>query len=520
MNAKQETEDHISPTGDILLPGRHEGVSRTNSFVEFLAENSEVVDEYVMQSRAYRLEDRGWRSSPSLDALTDEFIGTLARSQRLRIDIRRRGELRKRFSTIIFDIDQDSSIQGTQWNNRIHQSKEMFKFLTGQERSEIERISDLIDEMADDYHEAIGPFRESVKTLEREMMSRFYDYLIGGETHIQDVATFLTVQKYLPERERVRPFLVTLADDVNSARKNRRESIIGQGANVWSRMLKESPDRDRLEGFWGVAKDDTAIINSLQFALAVVNKLHPDEPVEIDFVNVDIDTVMAFLPSIQAWPPFMRTAYEQYIDDTFPRPVEQIRVALEQFRQGTSTSLISGGLFQKEEIQVGRKRDKSGRTTGSINPDEQRKAHQERKEGRKPTLVLVQRLGLPTYIATHFLVPIDEGEREEYLNKVAKKYAEGDTRMRVDIENMVDSLLEDPFGLGTKKLVGVKLVIDNHKLHIYRFAPEKRGYSLQLQHHKSKSMRVTYIVLEEDGRTLLGLEDIMTHAEFDEKFAN
>ena len=350
-------------------------------------------------------------------------------------------------------------------------------------------------------------------------MSRFYEYLTDDEMHIKDVMIFLSGQEFDLQRQRIRPLLVALAEDEKNARKERKESTIDRGVKVWIDAYKKLPDKDMLKSFWDVAKKDQTITDFLSFAVEVVNHTHPEQPLNITIVSADNDTIISLLPPLHTWPIHMKVAYEQHVVNSFSQPVGQIRVALSQYPRETSSSLIPAVLFSREEVQAGRRRNESRqRTNHSIITEEPGKS-EERKETMKPTLVLLHRTGTANETDTHFLKSVDESERDGYISKVADRYAEGDLRMKSDIEKILDSLVQDPFGLGTKKLVDEEVVIRRRKRSLYRLAPDKRGYSLRLLHDRSKNLRITYVVMEENGQTYLGIEGIRTHAEFDDKFA-
>lgn len=140
------------------------------------------------------------------------------------------------------------------------------------------------------------------------------------------------------------------------------------------------------------------------------------------------------------------------------------------------------------------------------------------KEDQKKPEYKIGMVDKVLYGKRSFIRLLTGAEVGEYFKKRAEELASSDERMLKDINTIISSVQNDPYGPGTKKLRAMRVTIGLKGFPLRSFNPIGRT-GLVFLHPESGPLRVVYTLAKEGEQNVIVLEGIYTHEEYDKKFS-
>ena len=134
----------------------------------------------------------------------------------------------------------------------------------------------------------------------------------------------------------------------------------------------------------------------------------------------------------------------------------------------------------------------------------------EKRERPNYKIVIIRR-GEPVELTGEF--------RERYINDIADQFSGNDPIMRDDVHKIMDSLQEDPWGLGVGKLTDFKTTSLDQKrsLSLRRYRADRRP-GVPIGSSKAKILRAVFYFDPRAYPNTVFVDEILHHADFDIKY--
>lgn len=482
--------------------------STETGFNSFLTENTELLEELESSTRELRNEDRGRRKDPVLDEFVSETMALIKRNGQVSFRVKP-DEFKRLFIASIFDENPESSSLSS---HALYGDVVIQK--AGITSSEEDRIVNKFDEYADEYHEVIAPLRDARNQARQSVHKEFVEYLLNSPENMGHFGDFLMDPSRKQDRENVRAFLQFLAEKVH---KNKPLTYLDQAVDIWKEGFVNNPNpdilrrfiRDRLTPETGERDGGDIFLSGMRFGIEV-SRSSLDAGDEFSQQSEE-DVLLNFL-SANEWPGEVRSRYNRYIANEYLQEVSRVGAGLYTYRQTGDTVASADEIFRALETNKRRKKRSGKQREMTLE-----KNGTDSQEGGSEYKVAMSKVHSDQFSYTSaVLEDYTQEDLKAWLVKRAGKIAPHDGRMAKDLENMIENLRRNPYGFGTRKMMGEVLRVGHQIYSLRRLAPDRRGVGLPLSHELSRDLRVTYAV--DDKSKLFILEGIYTHPEFEEKF--
>lgn len=493
-----------------ITPDYREQTTPQNSFVNFVEENRQEFSGLSSLTRELRGEEAGRRSSPSFEYLVQEGIN-ITQQSRGTINSKIESQMRRLLTDAVFG-SQDS--KGDAGKGIIDRLSSAYMRLDPEQKRQLVDWETKTEELGNAYREARRAILSPLREIRGDLFGKFTGYLTGEYPHLFEFAEFLSGPNFRSHRENVRPFLVSLAENDFNARRERQEGILGRARTTWLKRAREDLLEEILPRWIRSVMSssrgrDPELAQWLRMGVELAKSVNKGSPTE-EITEGDIARILKEM-GFNRWPVDLRQSYTSFGFNEVSSVITNIQKSLEQFNMRAPQTSSPVVIF---EAPRPKKRDQRGKSLieAGVNESVEKPAEVEKRvypigvikkgvRGRDPFVSLLNEEGLARLI-----------------RKKADKIAKGDPGVRDDIEAIIASLREDPYGLGTKKLGARGVTIRQTPLDLRRLDPQER-INLPLHHEQSDRLRVLYTLFytEDEGPPMIVLfeDGIYTHDECD-----
>lgn len=466
-----------------------------NSFLRLIDENKDLFDRHSSLTYELRDEDRGWRNSPTIEPLVKMSIEILSilnpnindvNSKKMR---RLTEQVKARIMGLIFGSDDEIdtlTIKGLP-NLIFAQSRSTPKSLV---------LGKAFDEGITDFRtsfrEARSPLVSGVQESRAELFKKFEDFLLSNPSNIFAFGDFLSDKKnHGAEIEAIRPFLSSLVDSEQSLARDKKEGTLRRVVKKWTAELNERPTH--------------VIIDEL-----VISIKSPDirEWLEFAAQGEDIASFLKSRPDVSTWPSKLKKELTSFISSKYFNAFSSVERGLDQFKK----PLNSKSIPQRFDLKLTAGTEEVTADTGIKKPQENKKGITEITGRQKyPIGTLLREVG------KYSIKLLEEDGLKILLQRAASSLDPSDPRMLEDLKKIIMDLRESPYGPGTKKLVDKFVTVEYRSFPIRSINPDRRG--LSLDHPESTKTRIVYVIYRNEDGSVIGIEGIYKHDEYDKKFA-
>lgn len=465
-----------------------------NSFVLFIDQNKDLFDRHSSLTYELRDEVEGWRDSPTVDQIVNDYIDLIISivpktpsDKQLRKVSR---NIRKYLLIMLFSSpDEKDNITKREFRNKLFLAHK----INSQQVPAAIALYDRMMEFNKDFNEGKAPVAAEVQGSKVELSSKFKNYLLSDPNSIFAFRDFLLDKKYASTRAVIRPFLASFAQSEDRLAKDDKGEILGETVKKWVGEISEKGSPDLLDEFVASIKSPN-ILEWLEFAAQ----------------GEDIANSLKARSDFSAWPSELRKVFKVFVASKYRSTPGDIRKELDQFRK----PLTGKGFTQQYDFLGEETETVTVKAAIEKKPDNQKGTLEKTEKKKYPVGILTKEIGSSFEVRV-----LTEEELTGYLQKEANVLVASDSRMIKDIENIVQSLRVDPYGLGTRKLNAMFVQVGHRSLPVRSINPRKR-IGLSLEHPKSQEVRVAYVIYKngEGLGPVIGIEGIYRHEDYDRRF--
>lgn len=467
-----------------------------NSFARFIDENRDLFERHSSLTYELRDEEEGWKNSPTLDSVAEKNVELAfllypkANNLNSKAIRKVREQIKVSTAKVIFDNSSEK--------DRLIASALSYSFsLKARQTPKSDALSNAleesINEFRENYFEARQPLVSGIRESRAELMRKFEDFLLEDPFNLFAFGDFLSDKKnYGAQRESIRPFLVSLAETEQSLIRDKKEGTLRRVVKKWIDELKEKPNPATIDEFAASIKSPN-VLEWLEFAAQGKN----------------IADFLKSRPDVSTWTTELKNALTSFISSKYLGSLSSVEKELEQFRRPLTLKVSTQRFSAKLEAEMGKV---SVKIPGERPQDNNKEILEKPEKEKYPVGILTKEIGSGFEVRV-----LTEEELSFRLQKEADSLAPADQRMIADLEKILLSLQEDPYGLGTKKLTDKFVGVGNRSLPLRSINPRKR-MGLSLDHPESTRIRVTYVIDKNGDFPTIGIEGIYKHEEYDKKF--
>ncbi|MDO8583407.1 MAG: hypothetical protein Q7R51_02660 [bacterium] len=479
-----------------------EKLSLGNSFWQFAHDNRDLFNTHTVTTHALGEEEKGWKNSQTVDDLAASFVD-IGLAVLVNEDKTANGRtVRKYKDQAKRHILGIISISSQEEKDRL--IRKFIHFLPAKTHATLNQAKSMdnlqasLVELDGKFREARAPLVAQIQKSKTELSGKVKDYLLSSPTGIFDFLSFLSSEEYAQDREAIRPFLSSFAQNEERLAKDDKENVLSQAAKKWVGEFKERPTPEIMD----------------EFAVSIKS------PVILEWfgkLEVDIASFMRSHPTTAAWPSQLESEFSSFISSKYRSVIEETRSKLLTFRTPLTLKTLTETFYPEDEKEVKRvvetkspsKKTKKPKHAFSL-PDLEKWDIREVSEIR-PVGVLKDAGG------PYNVVWMGDDELDSYLRKKASHLDSSNPRVIEDLKKIVDSLRKDPYGLGTEKLTDKEVGVGNQKFPLRSINTRKR-IGISLEHPEARDCRVVYIIAKNKDGPIIGIEGIYKHDEYDKKF--
>lgn len=481
-----------------------------DSFARFIDGNRELFQRHAELTYDLRDEEKGWRKSLTLEKLVEVGMD-LGFSLKPSAQISNK-EIRRARERIRDDVA--GRVFGSQEESNVLSKADTFRgFAMGGKMNprsrELEKqLTEGVAEARQAFHKARGPIAEEVKESRGELYHKLKEFLLSHPSNIFNFRDFLADKRQGQEREAIKPFLISLAQSETRAAKEGKPSILEEAVKKGTEELVQNPSSIVIDEF-SLSIKSPKILGWLGFAADHAGK---SPQLAEDSIGDWIQRISAFLKTIdfKLAPPELRGELAAFVSAKYTTALGEIRKELGNFN--TSLSLKTLARSHISWPGKGSIEKKHPPVNDSATGEDNNGTKEAEKRKKYPIGVLRREPGKSFEVRI-----MTDSELADMIKEKAGVLGSRDLRMFEDLKRIVVSLREDPYGFGTKILSQMFVGVENKKLRIRSIDPGKR-IGLSLEHPESAQIRIAYVIYRNEGASVIGIEGIRNHKDYDSKF--
>lgn len=465
---------------------------RPNSFIDgFLASTKPLLEDLAQIQTEIDQEKAGWLQSKAAEELVDRILTLLQSNGLYTPNPKFRQEQIKIELATLYGQIKESQIEKV---NNFSIDNKRIRQLPKIVRDELDIITELETEHRKHFQEAIAPLAQQRKVTTSELIGRWKAFITADYFHFEDFDDFLSKEEFSDVREQPRPFLQALE-------RFRMEN--SYHTDILDEVKTETIKRiliDPQEGiFYQFMEDLTKRRPSRGGSSDVLGWL---EFISFPADGIDSSVVFNRIRSSGLFPTSLRNLFSGFVEANLNARVIRVRQSLALYKEQTPNLNASLSL------------QTSFRKRGSLTYQDTRVLPKNIQSPEIPPR--------PEYkLILHGNEQVSEEGLDRFIEKTAKSFAPNDQRMREDIKTIIDSLVDDPYGLGAGKLVVMSIPspYSNRRVALRRYRADERP-GVVLKHPDSKTLRSVYYFDKEFDPYTVILHDILRHDEFDSKYTS
>ncbi len=351
------------------------------------------------------------------------------------------------------------------------------------------QITEVIEEQSEyhlDFKNAVKDLTDQKRAISSQLADNWQDYMVSGVDHFGSFIDFLQDRECEEIKIANKPFLQVLhgRSQSGSFLTDLRTQALNNAIN--------NPNERYLDDFVRQLKGTQKGNN--------VNLLQWLHLLSYPSTDIDIHIIADKFKQTETIPKELKNALRSFMERPITSSAMKIRSLLSIYAPPKAPVFHVG--------HVNTMSRKGSLLSFNTEPKYTVSGHLEIPEQRPVYQLAFHEHGIPTI-----------ENREKYIDKVANHFAANDRRMREDISDMVNSLEEDPFGLGVSKLTSFEITAPNgnYRLPLRRYRPDKR---IPLKHEEGSRIRVVYYLDRKGNPGTVFLREILSHEEFDRKYTS
>ena len=345
-----------------------------------------------------------------------------------------------------------------------------------------------LEEHRNEFHTAIDSLSEQQAILTENLMENWQTLMSNPPNSFPDFIEFLSNEEYQSLREGTRPLLQTL---------HRRDSFIKNTTSLLVTHMLATPDPDTIADFITKNFLSTPKDSGVRDWLNLLS--YPNQ-------TIDPELIGSIIHQASLIPRDLKQQYQNYLIQTIFPLTTQVQNLLNEYH--IQTPKFSLGLsyhFVKTKGQ----------------PTMQQASIQSTREGE------IEKVERPPYkmvlIRRSETIELTGDFRQKFIDETAKKFSLSNY-MRETITAIVDSLQEDPWGLGVGKLTAKTIpstTIAGRPVPLRRYRADRRigvlpKNSTELE--TAQKIRAVFYMDPSLPNTII-LHDILDHSDFDSKYS-
>ncbi len=370
----------------------------------------------------------------------------------------------------------------------------MYSQLPRKVRVALEVVDEAIDEQRKAYEESTGYLTKQQKGLTDQLINQWVEFMPTDYSNFRDFYLFLTTEPYALIRQETVPFLRALEherrakqdsnDILSSLKKQTLERVYANPQeDLFEQSVKEIIEKEGSQTKHG----NENISEWLQF----VSYPSPD---------INPKAILERIKTSGIFPSSLRTPFTLFLDTQLSQQIALIKQALIPFREVNPLNL---------SLEI--------KTTQKIKKGTFQIVHEVKTHSQAPDV-----LEKPEYtlVLNGENQPSEESIRR-FIEKTSSDLSPNDQRTRKDVETIILSLKEDPYGLGCSKLVDLSRPSAYSKRSVPRwhYRADKRP-AVVLSNPESTGLRAIYYFDRRLAPRTVILEEIIPHDIFDRKYAS
>lgn len=465
-----------------------------NSFLRFIDENKDLFERHSSLTYELRDEEQGWRNSSTLGSIVkmsfDLVLLLYPELDTIRGKQMRQLKMQAENHTINFALGASDGNKSIIKYFSDFLSRRPHNTLQSQILSEA--CEKHLNEFRTSFHEARAPLVSGIRESKAELMRQLENFISSDPSSVFEFEDFLSDKNYVANREEIRPFLASLAETEYVLARDNKEGVLHRKMKNWIDELKERPSPATIDEFVASIKSPT-ILEWLEFAAQ----------------GEDIANFLKSRPDVSVWTTELREELSSCVKSRYFTALSSIEKNLEQYRRRAALKAIIPKINPQlgAEIKTAVIQMPAARPKGN-----DKKASEKAEKAKHPVGILRQEVGSSFQVRV-----LTEEELTGRLQKESDSLAPADQRMIADLEKIFLSLREDPYGLGTKKLNDMSIMLGHKELPLRSLDPGKR-IGLSHDHPDSHDIRIAYIIDKNNGVPMIGLLGVYRHDDFMSRF--
>ena len=371
------------------------------------------------------------------------------------------------------------------------------------------------------YFKTMGPMLFEIETVKAGLETDFSEYCLSNYQALVDMLEFLSNPAFAQQREVVRAFLRDFIAEDTDIRRSGKPGQTSKIREEWQGKARESFEPVVFERFWidiTTSQVKTDVIEWMVFA-ARGAKSRTDEAGISTPTPDEIKATIARV-AFEFWPESLRKKYSEFVLKDIAGLVEGIRTKMQQlFPKGQEKQVYLGKtvdeIAEEEVTNTTTESDTDSSSATSSDNDSQGAVETNKKIYR---LAIIDRYQNELSPRNSNWVPtgpmgyerFEKGDEEEQAIARLSKNATS-PQMREDFAEVIRLLLEDPYRVGTKKMVDRSVGSGSRRAYWRRLDP---GVIREMtpRDPETRRFRVIYIVF---GGNIVGISTIIHHNNFD-----
>ena len=464
-----------------------------NSFVRFIDENKDLFDRHSSLTYELRDEEEGWRNSATVDEIVDNYTDLIIsivpnkpNDKQLRKLSR---DIRKHILEILFSSPSEKdNYTGDLIRNKLFLTRKV----NNQRVPATIALYDRMDEFNRDFLEAKAPVAAEVQGSKAELFSKFNNFMLSEPNSIFAFRDFLLEKKYASNREVIKPFLIGFTQSEDRLVKDDKGGILNETVKKWVAEISEKGTPDHLDEFVASIKSPI-VLEWLKFAAR----------------GEDTANSLKARSDVSAWPSELRKAFKVFVASKYHSTPGDIRKELDQFRK----PLTGKGFTQQYDFLGEEKETVTVKAVIEKKPDNQKGTLERAEKEKYPIGSLLRRVD-----SFNSIKPLEKDELKIFLERAASDLT-SNPRMIGDLNRIIATLRENPYGFGTKRLNAMFVGVGSRSLPLRSIDPRKRA-GLSLDDSESYKVRVVYVIHRSGEGSVIGIEGIYNHDDYDRKFGS
>lgn len=359
-------------------------------------------------------------------------------------------------------------------------------------RLALEALTTAIIDHRNQYTNSISDLTQQRAMLDKALTDSWVQFIAADYSHLAHFRVFLSEEEYTPLRTHHRPFLEAL---------ERQREQSKPGSDILLTATRDPIDRACqnppvvvFEQFLQELKlaqnkrDGSDIFEWLGFAVFPLNE-------------IDADSIVSRIRESGIFPTGLRRLFAAFLQTNLGTEIEQIRQLMAAYKEAPNPLILS----MKIRTLQKRQKDRISFTNEVAITNKLSEI-----PPRPEYIVLLNGETAPS-----------KENLERLIIRTASQLAPNDPRMLADVRALIDTLRQDPYGLGASKLTPhtISSQYSERRAALWHYRADKKP-GVKLQHPEAWRLRAVYYFDHRFNPQAVILTEVIHHDEADRKFTS